>query len=224
MPNLSVFFALGFGAIAMFVPVFFQSIWYSIKKWKSILVTVALTITGFLGTYLLFFIENGWFGGTSFYGAIFFVPIIFSIFAKIINIPFGILMNLCAPAECVMLAIMKIKCNLDGCCAGRVIHTTADGTSVVFPSQIMELIVAVIIFIALIFIAYRKKNSVILYPIYMIAYGATRFILNYFRAEAVNNLLPIGNIWSLVAIAIGVIWLAVLHYQKKKASPLSVQK
>ena len=221
MPNLSVFLALGIGAVIMFVPVFLQTILYGIKLWKSIAVTLTLTVVGFLGTYLFFFVENGRFGGTSFYGAIFFVPIIFLLFAKIINIQFGTLMNLCAPAECVMLAIMKIKCNFDKCCAGRVIHTTTDGVDVVFPSQMVEMIVAVMIFIALIIIAYKKKNSVTLYPIYMIVYGATRFVLNYFRAEAVNNLLPIGNVWSLVAIAIGVMWIVVVYCKNKKSAQLS---
>ena len=168
--------------------------------------------------YLLFFLETGGFGGTSFYGAVFFVPISFALVAKVIKIPYGKIMNLCAPAECVMLAIMKIKCNFDKCCAGRIIHTTSDGVAVVFPSQMIEMIVAVIIFIVLIIIAYKKKNSVTLYPIYMIAYGSTRFVLNYFRAEAVNNLLPIGNVWSLVSIAVGITWLIIVRYNRKKLS------
>ena len=39
-------------------------------------VTVWLTITGVFGTMVLAYIEMGTFGGTSFYGAVFLVPVL----------------------------------------------------------------------------------------------------------------------------------------------------
>lgn len=44
--------------------------------WKMIVLTIWLTITGVLGTMVLAYIEMGTFDGTSFYGAVLFVPIL----------------------------------------------------------------------------------------------------------------------------------------------------
>ena len=45
---------------------------YGLSVWKTILLSVLLTLSGTIGTKLLFWIENGSFSGVSFFGAIFF--------------------------------------------------------------------------------------------------------------------------------------------------------
>lgn len=208
MISKNLIYALAIGMMAMLVPISLQIKWYKIKWWKSLLVTVVLTVVGTAGTYLMYFIENLQFAGTSFYGAVFLVPAAFLWFQKVIRIPYGVLMGLCAPAECIMLAIMKFKCNLDGCCAGRELFINSEGKAVVFPSQMVELVVALLLFAVLMVIAYKKENASKLYPLYLVSYGTIRFVLNFFRDTSVGSLLlPFGNIWSLVAIALGIMWL-----------------
>lgn len=202
----------------MLIPIVVQTTWYKIKLWKSVPIAVTLTVSGTIGTYLWFFIENHWIGGTSFYGAVFVVPIIFLLATKVFCIPYGELIDLCAPAECVMLAIMKVQCLVSGCCSGRELYVNAEGIPVYFPSQMAELVNALIICAVLMIMAYRKMSQGSVYPLYMLIYGITRFVLNTFRAHQADFLfgMPPGHVWSLLSIVIGIIWLGV--NQKKKCS------
>lgn len=194
----------------MLVPIMIQGIWYEVKWHKRIFITLLLTVAGTIGTYIMFFIENGWIGGTSFFGAVLFVPILFLPVFKLLRIPYGILMDLCAPAECAMLIVMKIQCVLNGCCGGRQISFM--GNEMIFPSQIAELITAFLILIFLMAMAKNKNNREIIYPMYMLVYGVLRFILNIFREDWIKTemFIPFGNIWSLVAIIVGITWIAAL--------------
>ncbi|MBE6636796.1 MAG: hypothetical protein E7618_03205 [Ruminococcaceae bacterium] len=218
MISKQLLLALAIGATAMLFPIMVQAKWYKIKLWKCFVITVVLTVVGTVGTYLLFYLENSRWGGTSFYGAVFFVPVVFLLFCKLINIPYGKLMNLCAPAECVMLAIMKTRCLTAGCCSGRTLFVTADGVEVVFPSQLVELLAALVLGGILLVLSKKDKYKAIGYPMYLILYGCVRFALNILRDEWVTTdmVLPYGNIWSLVAIAVGGLWIFLVNYTKKR--------
>lgn len=195
------------GTLAMLVPITIQGIWYQIKWYKRISVAILLTIAGTLGTFILFYVENGTFGGTSFFGAVFFVPILFIPVARLVGIRYDVLMDLSAPAECAMLAIMKVQCQLTGCCGG--IRMLTNGSEFVFPSQIVELINALVLCVLLLVLSRKGKNKGSIFPWYMVVYGVTRFVLNLFRDGGSVRILglPLGNFWSLVSIVIGVIWL-----------------
>ena len=213
-PTLLIFLAVG--SVLMGVPIAFVSHKYGISLWKGLIATILLTVFGTLGTFIMYFIENGGIGGTSFYGAVFLVPAAFALIALLLRIPYGQIMDLCAVGECIMLALMKVQCQIYGCCGGRLLFTTAEGVNVYFPSQIMELITALVIFTLLLCWALKGKKQGEIYGWYLLIYGVTRFVLNIFREAWVTKemLLPFGNIWSLVAIAIGVIWLVIC---RKKA-------
>lgn len=214
---------LAVGTVAMLVPILVQSVWYRLKLWKSVLLAFVLTVTGTVGTYLWFFIENHWIGGTSFYGAIFLVPAVFPLVALLFRERYRVIMDLCAPAECIMLAIMKVQCLLAGCCGGRLLFTTAAGVAVYFPSQIAELLNALIIFAVLMVLAHKKPKRGDLFPLYMVIYGMTRFVLNLFRANQSNFFLGMspGNVWSLLSIAVGAVWLVLYRRNAaKERNPL----
>lgn len=211
MDPLRLLLYLSIGTVAMLIPIMIQGAWYRITASKRLVAAVLLTVAGTLGTFLMYYIENGSFGGTSFYGAVFFVPILFVPVARLLKIPYSELMDLCAPAECVMLAVMKVQCLLTGCCGG--INIMSNGMTYVFPSQIVELINGLVIGALLLFMARKEENRGRLFPRYMVIYGVTRFVLNLFRRTpgAIILSLPIGNIWSLVSIAIGTVWLILLR-------------
>lgn len=213
MISLKLLVYLSIGTAAMLLPIMIQGKWNNIKPLKRVVIAFILTICGTIGTYILFFIENGWIGGTSFFGAIFFVPILFLPLARLLKIPYGILLDICAPAECIMLTIMKIQCQISGCCGGR--EVCFMGKEFIFPSQIAEMINALIIFVILIFLAHRKNNIGKIYPLFMVVYGISRFVLNIFREVWITTdmVLPFGNIWSLLAIMVGIIWLIVIKKQ-----------
>ena len=208
---------LSIGTVAMLITMLPMSKRYQIAGWKTALSALLLTITGTIGTYIWFVVENGYFAGRSFYGAVFLVPPVFFLLAKFLRVHAGELIDLCAPAECVMLTIMKYQCMKDGCCGGRVLCTTAEGLEVIFPSQIAETVAALIIAVILIVMARNPKNRGTLFPWYMVIYGASRFVLNLFRAENAVFLLGMtaGNVWSVLSVILGFAWLILLKKSQK---------
>ena len=208
------------GTGAMLLPILLLSWRYGIKLWKGIPISFILTVTGTLGTYVWFFVENFWFGGRSFYGAVFLVPLAFLYVARLFHVEWGELLDLCAPAECVMLAIMKYQCLVDNCCRGRELFVGAS-ESMVFPSQAVEMANALMLFMLLVILAFFSKNRGTIYPWYLISYGISRFILNFFREEWAlydGGIPPLGTVWSVVAVIVGIAW---LHNSRKK-QPMAV--
>lgn len=196
---------IGLGAVAMFLSMLLRKKQFpQVAIWKMVLLTLWLTITGVLGTMILAYIELGEFGGTSFYGAVFLVPILI-LPAMLMRITYRDILNLCAPAECAMLLVMRFDCLDKGCCFGRYLPAL----EFQFPSQIAEMVVAITIMITLIQM-HRKDRQVQLYPWYMILYGVCRFILQGFRYGGTDPWvlgLSQGHLWSLVSMAIGTVWL-----------------
>lgn len=208
--------SLAVGTIAMAAVMLLPRRWRAgLPMWKTLLSAAVLTVLGVLGAKLMFLIESGFWAGTSFYGAVFFPPLIMVLLALLLRVPPLALLDLCAPAECVMLAILKMQCAVNGCCVGILLTITADGTYIRFPSQIIELLNALVLMVILLRLIRKGTWQGRIYPIYMLLYGITRFILNLLRDTKPFLLgLPAGNFWSLVAIVIALIWLRLAHPQK----------
>lgn len=223
-PKFLLFLAIG--TLAMLCPLLICGTWYKMRLYKCVIVAFLLTVVGSAGTYLLGFIENQYrFGSRSFYGAVFLIPIVFLFVAKLLRITYVQLMDISAPAVCIMLVLMKVLCFMDGCCAGRILFVTASGVAVSFPSQIAEMANALIISVALMLLAYKKPKRGDIFPLYMVIYGATRFILNLFRENQTDFLFGMapGNVWSMLSIIIGIAWLFIVHQKpspKGKAVPV----
>ena len=217
MISLNLIIYVSIGTAAMMLPILFQGHWYGIKWWKCVLFGLSLTVTGTVGTYLLFFVENGWIGGTSFFGAVFLVPVLFALAARLLSLNYQWLTDLSAPAECMMLAVMKVQCLIYGCCGGKT-FCLPNGMEFVFPSQIVELVNALVIAVVLIWMSQKEKHRGTLYPWYMVIYGASRFVLNLLRGGTTPFAfgLPAGNVWSLVAIISGILWLIIASRRKTK--------
>jgi len=217
--KLIVFLVIG--TFLMGIPILWLSQRYGIKYWKATMLTIVLTITGTIGTLLMYWIENGYIGGISFYGAVFFVPIAFLFISPVLKIKYKKAMDLCAVGECIMLALMKIHCIMGGCCIGRVLFINSDGIDIRFPSRIAEMIFALVIFTVLFYWAIKNKHTGELYVWYLILYGCVRFILNIFREVWVEKEMPLpyGNIWSLISVLIGIIALVIINNKEKKQQP-----
>ena len=203
---------IGLGALAMYASMLLRKKQFpQVEIWKMTILTVWLTITGVLGTMILAYIEMGKFGGTSFYGAVLLVPILIMPM-MLIKITYRDILNLCAPAECAMLIVMRFDCLDKGCCFGRYLPQLGFQ----FPNQIAEMVVSAVIMIALIRM-HTKNRQVQLYPRYMIMYGVCRFVLNGFRYGGTDPwILGIsqGHFWSLVSVTLGVTWLLLTRSKK----------
>ena len=200
---------LGIGTTAMFLTMLFgQRKRRRVALLKLPIAAILLTAVGVFGAKIMFFVESGRWGGTSFFGAVFLAPVLMAAVALLLRVHIADLLDLCAPAECVMLAILKVQCFLVKCCGGRTLWQTGSGVTVVFPSQIAELCNALVLMAVLLLLMRKETMRGKIYPMYMVLYGGTRFCLNLLRETTPFLLgLPAGNFWSLISIFIGGVWL-----------------
>lgn len=191
---------------------------YNINKLKLIIFTLISPIIGVISTCIMSYIESGSFKGTSFYGAIFLMPIYVLIFSLLFKIKFNKLINLTAFLGMITSFILKIRCFNYGCCGGRKVNIFIEFKGyLTFPSQLVEMIFALLVFICLCIFLYKKKDRKDLYPIMMIIYGIGRFILNSYRfVMPLFSFMAWGHIWSLVSVIIGIIWLIILKKKEQK--------
>jgi prolipoprotein diacylglyceryltransferase len=82
-----------------------------------------------------------------------------------------------------------------------------------FPSQIAELVNALILLVILMYLSHKKENRGKIYPMYLLTYGVSRFVLNFFRDVWAETWMPMGTLWSILAMVIGG---GILVYLKKK--------
>lgn len=185
--------------------------------WKTALLSLITLVAGVSGAKLMNFIENGSWGGYSFFGSLFLVPLVMLAAAPIFRRPAGELCDLSAPAVAVMVALMKVQCLIDGCCYGIALAWHGD-VPVRFPSQIVECVNGLVL-MTLLLVLYRKgRFHHYLYPVLMVTYGVTRFFLEMLRMHSLNGIrlfisdrlqpafipgLHPGQFWSAISIAIG---------------------
>ena len=186
---------------------------YGIVIWKTILIMALVGGLGILSTQVLYFIENGEWGGMSFFGAVLFLPVIMTPVAWLLRIPAEDMTDFISPPGLLMFAVMKANCFFSGCCGGRVLSVSGNGTPIVFPSQIVEAVTTVCLVVALLCWDHRGKTETKLYPISLVSYGLLRFVLNWFRepGEAFFLGMQKGTLWSVIAVVAGVLWLLILH-------------
>lgn len=205
MNNSELMVTLFIGAVLMCVLLSYQMKWYGLAIWKSIVISIALVITGLIGSRIWYYVENGTFRGRSFYGAIFLAPVVFFSVSKIIKIQYGHSLDFCATAGCLALSLVKIQCLRDGCCDGMVLYLDANYNYVKFPSQIVEMIAFLVIGTILFLVSSKEKNRGKIFPLFLCLYGASRFVLNFFRdgIEPYALGLSAGSFWSLISFVAG---------------------
>lgn len=204
---------IAIGMLAMMILMILRRKKYpNVPIWKMIVLGFLLTVAGVAGTMIMFFIENGSFGGTSFFGAILFVPLLITP-AMLLRIPYRNILDLCAPSEALMLAVMKLDCLANGCCIGKYLPRLGFQ----FPSQIVEMIASLVVMIVLLWLEHRPKRTH-LYAWYLLLYGASRFVLNWFRygIKPWIWVLPNSIVWSIVSVLIGSFWLFVVSKNHDK--------
>lgn len=157
--------------------------------------------------------------GANYFGTLFFVPFLLFVWFYLISVNPLKEMDLITPAFSLRLIIVKLACFCAGCCNGKECSWGLyypNNDAVMFPSQLLEALVALIIFVFL--MVYRKKaKEGTLFPIYLIIYSATRFFTEFTRIEdEVFGILKIYHILCLIGILVGVIWLVIVKKYSSK--------
>ncbi|MBE6638177.1 MAG: hypothetical protein E7616_01795 [Ruminococcaceae bacterium] len=140
------------------------------------------------------------------YGAIFALPFLYYAWAKKTNRSIPLVMDI--SAICVICGAIggRFNCLTKGCCDGIPFFFNE---AYRWPLRQIELA-----FYAIFIIYYFRKIGTAktygqVYPIYLISYGLLRFICEFVRKEYTTQIgiFHIAQIWSLIAIAVGVVWL-----------------
>ena len=194
------------------------------KWWEIVLVVISHTIFGVLMVKFFALLEAGFdakkAGSMSLYGGIFFMPIYYLIYAKIKKLPFSVVFDLFTINLAFTLLLARINCFHSGCCLGEVIPNT----DIRYPTREIDASMHALFVAIAIFIILKGKFKGFIYPIYMIYYGVGRFILEFFRVSSSTNTLHIAHVWSIISIAIGVIFIFINIYLTKKQNNINNKK
>ncbi len=161
-----------------------------------------------------------WVGtGGNYFGTLFFGPIILFLWFYIVGVDPLKEMDLITPAYSLRLIFVKLACFCAGCCNGVQCSWGLyypENDVVMFPSQLLEALVAMITFAFL--LRYRKKaKEGTMFPIYLIIYCAIRFLTEFTREEEnVFLIFKQYHILCFIGILVGVLWLIIVRKYSDK--------
>lgn len=138
-------------------------------------------------------------GNMSLFGGIFFLPVFYFAGAKITHRKAADVFDVFAICMIFTLFCARINCIISGCCAGRFVP----GLSVRWPTREMELVFYLILLVWLSRAVQKGQRPGQIYPLYMISYGAFRFVVEWFRVYESESLFHRGHVWSLICLMMG---------------------
>jgi len=145
--------------------------------------------------------------GANYYGLMFFAPPLVVIFCLLVKIDPLSQMDLITPAYPLALIFVKIACYFAGCCRGIPWeHGFFNPVSrqIEFPIQLLESLVALLIFVILILVKNKLKKGTV-FPVYLIVYSSIRFFTEFLRAEPEVFIgLKAYQILCIVGIVVGI--------------------
>ena len=196
---------------------------YGLCSWAAVVIPLAFFLLAFVGGKLLYLLENihtvlvygiG-LDGMSLFGAIFLVLAAGAVAGKCSPLSMGTLLDYCTPFGLILLACVRMGCFFQGCCGG-ITFWLSNSTPLILPVQLMEVVLDLI----LLELCFRLETSHfrqgLLYPVFLMGYGAVRFLLEFLRNTPKEWLVfSNGQIFALVSILLGV--LLYRHFQKQAA-------
>ena len=196
----------------------------TLKQYQSVLLTITVVLISFLGAKILYYMEQPKillesgirFGGVSFFGSVFLVPVIMMVICKKTKLSYHRTMDFLSPSLMLMLAILRVGCLISDCCGG---------TSVVFagvyvekfPTQITECVFDLLILAGiLIYEKYWQKEGRLYYFI-MVYYGIIRFFIEFLRDTPKDWFyMSHGQWFSIISVCAGGWMLRKIGRQERK--------
>lgn len=155
-------------------------------------------------------------GNMSLFGAVFALPLFYYFGARLTKRRVGEVFDVFVVPMVFTLACARVNCLISGCCLGKPIP----GTDLRYPTRELELIFYVILLSWMVIRTKRRNTGGILYPIYMIAYGAFRFVIEFFR-EGADSLFHIAHLWAMLCLMIGIGFFLETRRSSRKSKPTS---
>ncbi len=240
MYGMSIFF----GIIVAAIFIYFDSKNKGVLWENTVLIGVVGVLVGFLGAKILFLlvtyspkeiidiIKSGDFdsllnSGFVFYGGLIFGVLGAFLAAKVLKEKISDHENLLIKIIPLVHAFGRIGCFFAGCCYGK---PTNSAIHVIFknpvsdapigvpliPVQLYESLFNFLLFITLAVIDKKTSGKKILLPIYVIAYGVERFIIEFFRFDEVRGIFFGLSTSQWISIAMVIVGVLVFIYRNKR--------
>lgn len=193
---------------------------YNISWTAMVGIIFFVGIVGYLGAALASFLSYNSWTGIRFYGKAVFATIALYVVSKVLKSESTIIMDYYAPVDIAALIVMKMNCMRAGCCSGIELYLDSNGQPVLFPSQQVELIVAFVLFSAIIIMECTSKFDGYRYSIYLLVYGVSRYILDMFRADEGNAIdigyfsISICQLFCCISMCLGIVGIYTVRKRK----------
>lgn len=182
----------------------------SINDGMSLLLAVLHTLAGVICVKAFAFLEGAEAGAMSLFGAVFFMPAFYFAAAKLTKRKTADVFDIFVILIIFTLMCSRLNCLKAGCCLGNIIPGTK---ALRWPNREMEIGFYLVLLVWLGRKVGRSQYSGKIYPMYMMAYGVFRFIVEWLReSEYWVGLFHISHIWALVSIGVG----AYVYYKLSK--------
>ena len=174
--------------------------WYA-----AIPLAILSTVYGVLTAKVFAFLEAGFntdsLGNMSLFGGVFFMPLAYWLGAKLSKRSYREVFDVFTPCMIFTVMCARINCIVSGCCIGLPIPGM---NGVRFPTREAEILFYIILLICLCPRVLKGKYRGQAYPIYMISYGAFRFVEEFFRSADTSSVFHRAHIWALITLIIGI--------------------
>lgn len=218
LQNNALYLLLALGTIFNIFWLFHFQDRLKMKWWAILIISVLHTVYGVLTVKVFAFAEAGFdsssLGNMSIFGGVFLMPLAYFLGAKLFKRK---------PSEvfdiftiCMMFTLMcaRINCIISGCCFGLMLPGL---NGVRWPTRELEVAFYVVLLIVLGRKVLRGRTHGEIYPLYMAAYGAFRFVTEFFRySEHSAGIFHLSHLWALIAFGLGVSIYYELQSKNKK--------
>lgn len=224
----SSLFFWGIGIAVMLIVYVTTGEHYGLKRYAALLWGLVLLLAEVVGAKLLYIAENFssvletglTFGGFSFFGIMFSVPLFSLLYSKFARIPYGQFLDFATTGILVELAFYRIGCTFVGCCGGFECSWGIPGDDGLthFPVQPIEAAADIALGAVLLVLKFKGKlQRGEQYLLYMAGYGAIRFVLEFMRIRVVLFAgLSISHIWAFMACSVGIAVVIVQRVKNKQ--------
>jgi len=215
------------GAVGVFICLLYRRKRFDLNALQCAGFSLLAVAVAYFGAKVLYALENwetfwssglSW-SGLSLFGSVFMIPVLIPVIGRLFGLRSSQSLDICGPCAAVMLGFVRAGCHFGGCCGGWIAQLGE--RSFRWPTQIVESIGAFAILGLLLQLEEDGKHTGKLYPVFMIAYGGLRFVVEFFRDTAKPWLgLGHGQWFGLAAILTGLLWLRkskVIQHDNKKA-------
>lgn len=167
-------------------------------------------------------------GGMVFYGGFLGGLLAVFLYCRKYKIPLAEATAVITPAVPLFHIFGRIGCFLAGCCwgvemeGGVVFHNSLGAPNGVplLPLQLIEAGCNVVIFIVLAVLVRHIKQRALVLPLYILIYGALRFVLEFFRGDMVRGVALLSTSqWISLALIVAVVVLYFTRLRKKVRPP-----